>query len=78
VLSPQSIAFHKEAYAWACVPMVLPTSTETSARAIDKQTGVSIRMVKVYDGVNDLFFWRCEIMFGFVAPRKDWGCRIAA
>ncbi len=76
-LSPQAMAFHKDAFSFACVPMVLPRSTEKAARQTDPKTGVSIRIVEVYDGINDLFFYRCETMFGFVAPRKDWACRIA-
>lgn len=77
VLSPQALAFHKDAFSFACVPMVLPQSTETAARQTDPKTGISIRIIKVYDGINDLFFYRCETMFGFVAPRKDWACRVA-
>lgn len=76
VLSPQSLAFHKEAYAWACVPLTLPRAVEMAKRATNKQTGVSIRTVSQYDGVNDVFFTRCDIMYGWVAPRKDWGCRV--
>jgi len=76
-LSPQAIAFHKEAYAWACVPMVLPKAVEMAKRATDPDTGTSIRTISQYDIVNDLFVTRSDIMFGWVAPRKDWGCRIA-
>ena len=76
-LSPQSLAFHKEAYAWACVPLTLPRAVEMAKRATDPDTGMSIRTVSQYDGVNDVFFTRCDIMYGWVAPRKDWGCRVA-
>jgi hypothetical protein len=27
--------------------------------------------------VNDIFFTRCDVMYGWVAPRRDWGCRVA-
>jgi hypothetical protein len=76
-LSPQAIAFHKDAFSLACVPMVLPHAVESAKRATDPRTGISIRTIQVYDGINDLFFHRCETMFGWVAPRKDWACRIA-
>lgn len=76
-LTPQSLAFHKEAYAWACVPMVLPQAVEMAKRSTDPDTGISIRTISQYDGVNDIFFTRADIMYGWVAPRKDWGCRIA-
>lgn len=78
VSSPQALAFHKEAYAWACVPLTLPRAVEMAKRATDPDTGMSIRTVSQYDGVNDIFFTRCDIMYGWVAPRKDWGCRICA
>jgi P22 coat protein - gene protein 5 len=77
-LSPQALAFHKEAYAWACVPLDLPRAVEMAKRATNPDTGVSIRTVAQYDVVNDIFVTRCDIMYGWVAPRKDWGCRIAA
>jgi hypothetical protein len=56
--------------------MVLPHAVESAKRATDPKTGISIRTIQVYDGINDVFFHRCETMFGFVAPRKDWACRI--
>jgi hypothetical protein len=77
MLSPQALFFHKEAYAWACVPLDLPRAVEMAKRATDPDTGVSIRTVSQYDGVNDIFFTRCDIMYGWVAPRRDWGCRVA-
>jgi hypothetical protein len=75
--TPQGLAFHKEAYAWACVPMVLPQAVEMAKRATDPDTGISIRTISQYDGVNDIFFTRSDILYGWVAPRKDWGCRVA-
>lgn len=76
-LSPQAIAFHKEAYAWACVPLEMPRAGVIGSRATDPDTGVSIRTVEFYDGVNDITATRCDILTGFVAPRGEWGCRIA-
>jgi hypothetical protein len=76
--SPQALAFHKEAYAWACVPLTLPRAVETARRATDPDTGMSIRTVSQYDGVNDIFFTRADVMYGWVAPRRDWACRVAS
>lgn len=75
-LTPQALAFHKEAYAWACVPLTLPRAVEMAKRATDPDTGMSIRTVSQYDGVNDIFFTRADVMYGWVAPRRDWGARI--
>ncbi len=68
VLTPQALAFHKEAYAWACVPLDLPRAVEMAKRATNPDTGVSIRTISQYDGVNDVFFTRCD--------KQD--CRLAA
>ena len=77
-VSPQGMAFHKEAYAWACVPLDLPKAVEWKARQTDPDTGISIRCVSQYDIVNDVFATRCDIMFGWVAPRPEWGCRVCS
>ena len=76
--SPQMMAFHAEAYAWACPPLDRPRAVEMSATQTDPDTGLSARIVEQYDGVNDLFFWRCDCLVGYVAPRPEWGCRVAA
>jgi hypothetical protein len=77
-VSPQGMSFHREAYAWACVPLDLPKAVEWKARQTDPDTGISIRCVSQYDIVNDVFATRCDIMFGWVAPRPEWGCRVCS
>lgn len=77
VLSPQAIAFHKEAYAWACVPLDMPRAGVVGSRATDPDSGISIRSIEFYDGVNDIIATRCDIAMGYVAPRGEWGCRVA-
>jgi hypothetical protein len=76
LVSPQSLIFHKEAYAWACVPLDLPVGVEMAKRSIDKDTGISTRTVMAYDIFQDIFAVRNDILYGWVAPRKDWGCRV--
>jgi hypothetical protein len=75
-LTPQSLAFHKNAFAWACAPLALPRATEMAKRATDPDTGMSLRTVSQYDIVNDIFATRVDIMYGWVAPRRDWAVRI--
>lgn len=76
LVSPQSMIFHKEAYAWACVPLDLPVGVEMAKRSTDKDTGISTRTVMAYDIFQDIFAVRNDILYGWVAPRKDWGCRV--
>jgi hypothetical protein len=75
-LAVQNLVFHKEAYCYAMVPLEVPKGVHFSARSIDDQTGLSIRMVSAYDIVNDLFATRADVLYGWAAKRPEWGCRI--
>lgn len=58
----QSLFFHKNAFSLVMVPMVDPPG----AKEVSRQTsnGVSVRIIPVYDGVNDESAWRCDILYG--------------
>jgi len=75
-LSLQGIAYHREAFALAMVPLVMPEGVHFSARSIDRETGMSIRMVSQYDIQNDQFITRCDIAYGWAAPLPQMACRI--
>lgn len=76
VLTPQNLVFHKEAYCYAMVPLEVPKGVHFGGRAIDDQTGLSIRIVSQYDITNDLFATRADILYGWAAKNGLWGCRI--
>lgn len=76
VLTPQGIAFHKEAFAVAMVPMDLPEGVHSAARSTDKETGMSIRIVSQYNIETDKFVTRADIMYGWKALIPQWACRI--
>jgi len=58
----QNLVFHKNAFALACVPLVLPAGAVNPARYT--KNGYSIRVIPVYDGVNDLNMWRFDVLYG--------------
>jgi hypothetical protein len=68
----QNIAVHKEAFCYATVPLELPKSTHFGSRAIDKDTGLSIRIVSQYSILTDVFITRCDIAYGWAAKRPEW------
>jgi hypothetical protein len=57
-----NLVFHKNAFALACVPMVLPDGAAKKGRYT--RNGFSVRLVCTYDGVNDLNFWRFDVLYG--------------
>lgn len=61
----QNLVFHKNAFALACVPMVLPSGAVNPARYT--KNGFSIRVIPVYDGTNDLNMWRFDVLYGIRA-----------
>ena len=46
----------------ACVPMELPQGAPGAARQSYK--GFSVRVIPVYDGINDVSKWRLDMLYG--------------
>lgn len=76
-LSPQHLAYHKNAFVLGCADLLLPKGVDMAARISDKQLGLSARMVRQYDIVNDKFPCRFDILFGWKALYPELACRIA-
>jgi hypothetical protein len=75
-VTPQNMAFHKNAFTLACVDLPLPGGVHMAARKSDKQLGLSMRFVASYDVVHDLFIGRFDILCGWAALRPEWAVRI--
>ena len=58
----QNVAYHKNAFALAMVPMEMPQAAYGGARKSYK--GISIRVIPVYDGINDVSKWRLDVLYG--------------
>lgn len=58
----QNLMYHKNAFALACVPMELPQGAVNAARKSHK--GFSVRVIPVYDGINDVSKWRLDMLYG--------------
>jgi hypothetical protein len=68
----QNVSYHKNAFALAIVPMEMPQGSVNGARKSYK--GISVRVLPVYDGVNDISKWRFDLLYG----RKCIDPRLAA
>lgn len=61
----QNMVFHKNAFALVSVPLVKPPGAVDVGRETYK--GTSVRVIPVYDGVNDVSAWRLDCLYGVKA-----------
>ena len=58
----QNLMFHKNAFALVSVPLVSPPGAVDVSRQSYK--GTNVRVIPVYDGVNDESAWRLDVLYG--------------
>lgn len=68
----QNVLFNKGAFALAMVPMEMPQAVPEGKGARETYKGLSMRLVPVYDGTNDVEKWRLDVLYGrkTIDPRK--------
>jgi hypothetical protein len=70
-----SLAYHKDAFTFATADLVMPKGVDFSAREV--QDGISMRIVRQYDIVNDKFPCRLDVLYGYSAIRPQLAVRLA-
>lgn len=58
----QNLMFHKNAFALISVPLISPPGAVDVSRKSYK--GMNVRVIPVYDGVNDESAWRLDVLYG--------------
>lgn len=58
----QNLMFHRNAFALVTVPLISPPGAVDVSRQTYK--GTSVRVIPVYDGVNDVSSWRLDVLYG--------------
>lgn len=76
-LSSQSIAMHRDAMTLATADLELPDGVHFAGRAADKETGLSIRVVRQYTINNDAIPTRMDVLYGFGSLYREMAVRIA-
>jgi hypothetical protein len=71
----QNMVFHKNAFALVTVPLVSPPGAVDVGRQTYK--GTSVRVIPVYDGVNDESAWRLDVLYGTKAVDPRLATRIS-
>jgi hypothetical protein len=70
-----SLAYHQNAFAFATADLVLPRGVDFAAREV--VDGISMRIVRQYDIVNDKFPCRIDVLYGYKTVRPQLACRLA-
>ena len=69
-----SMAFHKDAFAFATADLVMPNGVDFASRQV--MDGISMRVVRQYDINNDKFPCRLDVLYGYKTIRPQLACRI--
>lgn len=69
-----SLAYHKEAFAFATADLVMPKGVDFASRQV--LDGISMRIVRAYDINGDLFPCRLDVLYGYKTLRADLACRV--
>lgn len=69
-----SLAYHKDAFAFATADLVMPKGVDFSAREV--LDGISMRVVRQYDINNDNLPCRIDVLYGYKAIRPQLACRL--
>jgi len=71
-----SLAYHRDAFTAVFADLEMPQGVHFAAREV--YDGISLRVVRQYDVVNDKFPCRIDVLFGQKTIRPEWACRIGS
>ncbi len=71
-----SMVYHKDAFAIAFADLLMPKGVDFAAR--EQYDGISMRIVRQYDVVNDKLPCRVDVLYGYKAIRPELACRLHA
>jgi hypothetical protein len=69
-----SLAYHKDAFAFATADLLMPTGVDFAAREV--LDGISMRIVRDYAITTDTFPCRLDVLYGYKTIRPELACRI--
>jgi hypothetical protein len=74
-VSPANLIYHQNAFTLASADMPLPGGVDMAARVASKHLGISVRLIRAYDIVNDIFPCRLDVLYGWAAIYPELACR---
>ncbi len=75
VVTPQGLAFHRDAFTLACADLPLPNGVDFAQRATDDDLGISMRVIRQYGIMNDVYPFRVDVLFGTTCLRPQLAAR---
>lgn len=72
---PQNMMYHKNTMALAVVPMEMPAAAYGGHR--ESYKGMSVRVIPIYDGTNDISKWRLDLLYGRKVIDPRLGVRVS-
>jgi hypothetical protein len=72
-----NLVHHRDAFVLCSADLPLPRGVDMAARVADPESGLSVRMVRAYDVVNDLFVTRLDVLYGWAPLYPQLACRVA-
>jgi len=73
-----NVLFHKDAFTLASVPMYAPPSGKGVIDvAQESYKGVNLKVTEFYDGINDNYIMRFDVLFGWAATYPELATRVA-
>lgn len=70
----RNFAFHRDSVVLATADLELPKGVDMAYRA--QMDGISLRFVRFFDGTNDNFIGRFDVLYGIKVVRPEWGVQI--
>lgn len=70
---PQSLAYHKDAFTFVTADLKKDPKKEMASAVID---GISMRIWKDSNQLNDRFTTRVDVLFGYKTIRPEWATRV--
>ena len=72
----QNLAYHKDAFRMASVPLHLPSNAEFAANETYK--GISLSIVRDFDILTRKEILRIDFLGGLANVRPEWACRLTS
>ena len=71
---PQNLIYHKNAITFATADLILPRGVDMAARA--NHNGISLRVLRDYDPINDQMIGRIDVLYGYKVIRPEMAVRL--
>lgn len=73
-----NVGYHRDAYTLAMVPMDAPMAAGGVDVSVMSDQGLSVKVTKYYDPINDYNGMRLDVLYGWASPYPELACKFVA